>query len=184
MKVEDAIKSRKSVRKFTDKKPDWRTIIECIDAMRFAPTAGKNFSMKIILVSDRNTIQKIADAAEQSFIATAHYIVVVYSDPLRLSNLFGERAKIYQRQQAGAAIENFLLAVQDRRLSTCWVGHFDENSIKSLLKIPEMMDIEAIFPIGFEFGKMNMKEKIPLDRILFFEDARTKKMKPPVKPEA
>lgn len=184
MKLDEAIKSRKSVRKFAGKKPDWRTVIECIDSMRFAPTAGKNFILKIILVSDKKKIQKIAKAAEQDFIATAHYVVAVYSDPARLSNLFGERARIYLKQQAGAAIQNFLLSIESRGLATCWVGHFDENQIKNLLKIPENMEVEAVFPVGYELGKTNMKERIPLDRILFFEDAKTKKMKAPVKPEA
>lgn len=184
MRVDEAIMSRKSVRKFASKKPDWRTVIECIDSMRFAPTAGKNFTLKIILVSDKKKIQKIANAAEQSFIATAHYVVVVYSDPERLSNLFGQRAKIYQRQQAGAAIENFLLSVENRGLATCWVGHFDENQIRLALKIPEKMEVEAVFPVGFELGMTNMKDKIPLDRILFFDAHNVKKMKPPVKPEA
>lgn len=184
MKLEEAIRSRKSVRKFANKKPDWRTVIECIDSMRFAPTAGKNFTLRMILVSDKKKIQKLADASEQSFIATAPYVVVVYSDPSRISNLFGKRGDIYLRQQAGAAIENFLLAIEDRGLATCWVGHFDENQIKNMMKISDAMNVEAIFPVGFELGKTNMKDKIPLDRVLFFEDAKTKKMKPAVKPEA
>lgn len=183
MKVDDAIKSRKSVRNFSDRKPDWRVIIDCIDSMRFAPTAGKNFTMKIILVSDRGKIQKIAKAAEQDFIAKAHYLVVAYSDPTRLSNLFGKRADIYLKQQAGAAIENFLLAIHDRGLATCWVGHFDEDQIKLALKIPNNMEVEAVFPVGYELGKSPKKDKIELDRILFFDAHKTKKMKSPVKPE-
>jgi len=184
MKVDDAIKSRKSVRKFANKKPDWRTIIDCIDSMRFAPTAGKNFTLKIVLVSDQKKIQKIAKAAEQDFIATAHYVVVVFSDPTRLSNLFGERADIYLKQQAGAAIENFLLAIHDKGLATCWVGHFDENQIKNELKIPDKMEVEAVFPVGYELGKAHAKEKIALDKILFFDENKIKKMKSPVKPES
>jgi len=184
MKVDDAIKSRKSVRTFKNNKPDWRDIIDCIDAMRFAPTAGKNFTLKIILVSDKSKIQKIAKAAEQDFVATGHYVVVVCSDPTRISNLYGKRAEIYLRQQAGAAIENFLLAIHDRGLATCWVGHFDEDQIKLALKIPDKIVVEAVFPIGYELGKAHAKEKIELDRILFFDDFKTKKMKAPVKPEA
>ncbi len=184
MKVEDVIKSRKSVRKFKDRKPDWRDIIDCIDLMRFAPTAGKNFTLKIMLVSDRDKIQKIAKAAEQDFIATAHYVVVVYSDPSRLSNLFGKRGEIYLRQQAGAAIENFLLAIENKGLATCWVGHLDESQIKGELEIPGEMEVEAVFPIGYELGKSAGRHKIELDRILFFNAHRVKKMKQPVKPEA
>ena len=84
MDVDSAIKSRKSVRSFKDKKPDWRDIIDCIDKVRFSPSAGKNFTLKIILINDKGKIQKIANAAEQPFIAEAQYVVVIYSDPSRL----------------------------------------------------------------------------------------------------
>ena len=46
MDLDKAIKSRKSVRHFADKKPNWRDIIECIDAARFAPMAGNLFPLK------------------------------------------------------------------------------------------------------------------------------------------
>jgi nitroreductase len=183
MNVENAIKSRRSVRKFRDKKPNWRDVIECIDAVRFAPSAGKNFTLKTILVNDKNKIQKIANAAEQPFIAEAKYVVVIYSDPTRLISLFENRGKVYSRQQAGAAIENFLLSIEDKGLSTCWVGHFDDSMIKRELKIPEKMEIEAVFPVGYESGKTPKRNKINLDGILFFNTHGTKKMTSPKSPE-
>ena len=183
MDVDSAIKSRKSVRSFKDKKPNWRDIIDCIDKVRFSPSAGKNFTLKIILVNDMAKIQKIANAAEQSFIAQAHYVVVFFSDPSRLTTLYEKRGEIYSRQQAGAAIENFLLSIEDKGLATCWVGHFDEDMIKKELKIPDKMEIEAVFPIGYEFGKTPKKNRIKLDNILNFNTNGTKKMKKPESPE-
>ncbi|MDE1848512.1 MAG: nitroreductase family protein [Nanoarchaeota archaeon] len=183
MNFDSVVKSRKSVRRFSNKKPDWRAIIEAIDSARFAPTAGKNFTLKFIMVKDRETIQEIADAAEQSFIAKAHYLVAAYSDISRLTNLFGKRGEIYSRQQAGAAIQNFLLSIQDRGLATCWVGHFNDDKIKKILKIPDKMQMEAVFPVGYELGKSAKKPKIELDRILFFDQHKKKKMKVPYNPE-
>lgn len=179
MELNEAIKSRKSVRNFTDKKPDWRDIIECIDSARYAPAAGNNFTLNFILVSDKKKIQKIASASEQSFIAKASYVVVAYSTPKRLINLFKEKGKIYSRQQAGAAIQNMLLKIEDKGLSTCWVGDFDEEQIKRELKIKKDSEIEALFPIGYASGKNPQKHKIELDRILYFESHGNKKMKTP-----
>jgi len=183
MDFNNVVKSRKSVRNFSDKKPDWREIIECIDAARYAPTAGKNFTLKFILVSDEELILKIAAASEQSFIAKAKYIVVAYSDPTRLVNLFGDRGSVYSRQQSGAAIQNFLLAIEDHGLSTCWVGHCDDVQIKTELKIKDNMELEAILPVGYEEKKYKTKgaktkPRIDLDRILFFDEHGKKQMKP------
>jgi nitroreductase len=183
MGIDRMMRSRQSIRDFKNKKPDWRNIIEAIDSARFAPCAGNNFIIKFLIVKDKEKIQKIADASEQSFIATVNYIVVVYSDPARLINLYGERGKIYSRQQAGAAIENFWLSLIDKGLSTCWVGHFDDEMIKKILKIPDKMELEAIFPIGYDSRKTDKKNKIELDRFLYFDSHGNKKMKIPSSPE-
>ena len=75
MELPDAIKSRKSVRKFSSKKPDWRDIIESINSSQYAPMAGDIFSMKFVIVDDKKIIEEIAKWAEQEFIAEAKYVV-------------------------------------------------------------------------------------------------------------
>ena len=183
MDLTKAIQSRHSVKKFKEKKPDWRKIIECIDSARYAPMAGNNFTLKFILVNDNAKIQKIAEACQQQFISQSKYIVVVCSNSSRTANSFGKKAEIYCRQQAGAGIQNFLLKIQEKGLSTCWVGDFVEEQIKRVLKIPAGVNVEAIFPIGYEFEKQKRKTKIDLDRILYFEVYGNKKMKDPKKLE-
>ena len=91
MNLDKAIESRKSVRKFIQKKPDWRDIIECIDAARHAPMAGNNFTLKFIVVDDKDKIQRLSEASQQSFISQAHYVVVVCSDISRTSNAYEEK---------------------------------------------------------------------------------------------
>jgi nitroreductase len=178
MDLTKAIQSRHSIKKFKEKKPDWRKIIECIDASRYAPMAGNDFNLKFILVNDNAKIQKIAEACQQQFVSHAKSIVVVCSNLSRITNTYGKKAEIYCRQQAGAGIQNFLLKIQEKGLSTCWVGDFVEEQIKRTLKIPAGVNVEAIFPIGYEFEKQKRKTKIDLDRILYFEAYGNKRMKP------
>lgn len=181
MELDKAIKERKSIRKFKDKKPNWREIIECIDVTRYSPMAGNNFTLKLILVDDKEKIQKLAEASQQSFVGQVKYIVVVCSDSSRLINSYGKRGEIYSRQQAGAAIENFLLKIEEKKLATCWIGYFVEEQVKRILKIPENIDVEALFPIGYEFKKEKPRKKIDLDNILYFNEYKNKKMKIPKK---
>ena len=181
MDLDKAIKNRRSVRKFSLDKPDWRDVIECVDFLRYAPMAGKNFSLRAIISKDQNKIQRAAEAAQQDFIAKAHYIVILYSMPSRTKINFGEKSEIYLRQQAGAAIQNFLLKVEEKGLATCWIGDFVEDQIKNAFVIPENMQVEAIFPIGYEFKKSRPTKKVDLDRMLFFEKHDNKKMKLPRK---
>ncbi len=179
MDLDKAIKSRKSAKKFKNKKPDWKDIIECVDSMRYAPMAGGNFSLKFIIVDDKEKIHKIAKAAQQNFISEADYVLVVVSLGSRTTTSYGKRGEIYLRQQAGAAIQNFLLKIQEKGLATCWVGHFVENQIKRELKIPEDVSVEAVFPIGYTSPEIMKKEKkkISMDGVLYFNKYENKKMK-------
>lgn len=184
MELDKAIKERHSVRKFSRKKPDWRDIIECIDSARFTPMAGNNFTLKFIIVSDSNKIQKIADAAQQPFVGQVHYVVVICSDAGRILNAYGKRGEIYARQQAGAAIENFLLKITEKKLATCWTGYFVNEQVKRILEIPENVNVEALFPIGYESGELKgrtKRAKIDLDNVLYFNTYKNKKMKAPRK---
>ncbi len=180
MQLQEAIERRKSVRKYSRKKPDWRDVVECIDSARFAPMAGNLFSLKFILVDEEKSIQEISEACQQPFIANAHFVVVVCSDGGKTKISFGERSDIYLQQQAGAGIQNFLLSLTEKGLDTCWVGHFFEDKIKSILRIPENIQVEALFPIGLptkvKGASHPKKPKTELEYILRFNYYKTKKM--------
>jgi len=169
MDLDEVIEARKSTRKFSNKKPNWRNIIECIDAARYAPMAGGIYTLKFILISDEEKINQIAVASQQDFIAQAQFVVVVCSSIEKTKNAYGKRGDVWCRQQAGAAIQNFLLKIEEFKLATCWIGHFSEKDVKDILDISDDIQIEAIFPVGYGLEKPRTKKaKINLDRILYF----------------
>jgi len=142
--------------------------------------AGNIFSLKFILVDDGKKIEEISEACQQHFVTDAKILVVVCSDGAKTENSFKERSAIYLRQQAGAGIQNFLLSLTEKNLDTCWVGHFFEDRIKSILRIPEGVQVEGIFPIGVKSkvkgAQRNEKEKTELENVLRFNDYKTKRM--------
>lgn len=179
--LDKIIHNRRSIKKFKSTKPDWREIIECIDAMRYAPMAGNNFSLKFILVDDEKKIAELTKASQQEFIKEAQYVLVVCTTPGRTEISYGERGKNYLKQQAGAAIQNFLLKITEYKLATCWVGHFVDEQVKDILSIPKDMNVEALFPIGYPMKKPESKRIIDLDNVLYFNKYGNKKMNNPPK---
>ncbi|MEK6918245.1 MAG: nitroreductase family protein [Nanoarchaeota archaeon] len=178
MDLDHVIHARRSIREFSTEKPDWRLVIEAIDAARFAPTSGNNFTTKFLMVSDPEKISVLAEATQQHFVGKAKCIVVVCSSPARTINAYGEAGKAYVRQQAGATIQNFLLKLTELGLGTCWIGYFAEEIIKETLKIPKEIQVEALFPVGFISEKnKGIKSSIDLDNILYFEEYGNKRMK-------
>ena len=184
MDLDKAIKQRRSVRKFNSKTPDWRDILECIDVARFAPMAGGLHTLKFILIDEKEKIEKLAEAAQQPFISQAQYVVVVCTDSAKTANAYPEFSDKFCRQQAGAAIENFLLKIEDKGLATCWIGYFVEYLVKEAIKIPEDVQVEAFFPIGYAFEKPRPKRKPELDTSLYFNKYHQKKMDGPYRVRA
>lgn len=151
MKLQNVIQKRRSCRNFKEKKVDWREILDCLDTTRFAPMAGGYYSLNFLITDDKESIKKVAEICRQDFIKKAPYLVIFVSNPGITEQVFPERGKMYLRQQAGAAIQNFLLSITEKKLSTCWIGHFDEEKLKKLFGIKGQ--IEALFPIGYEKEK-------------------------------
>lgn len=174
--IDKIIKERRSIKKYKTKKPDWRVVLDCIDSMRYAPMAGNNFSLKMILIDEPEIIKLLSEHSEQPFIKDSKYVVVVCSNEDRTKIAFEDRAEKYLRQQAGAAIQNFLLSLTNAGLSTCWVGHFYDDKIKRLLKIPEKIEIEALFPIGYANEKPKTRERVNFDSVMYFNTYGNKKM--------
>ncbi len=149
MDFDSVIKKRKSVRSFRPRKPNYKDIIEAIDAAIQAPFANSRCHLHYILIENPKTIEQISKLAEQLWITESNFLAVVCSDDTDLENAYGERGRIYSRQQAGASIQNFLLKLTDLGLSTCWVGSYSDRAIRKLLSVPSNVQIEAIIPIGY-----------------------------------
>ena len=119
----------------------------------------------------------MADAAQQPFIATAHYVVVVVCDGDSTKKRFVDRGKMYCHQQSGAAIQNFLLSLEEFGLATTWIGHFFDSHVKKILDIPKNVDVEAFFPIGYEKKTTRTRRsKTDLNVVMRFENYKNKKM--------
>ncbi len=186
MQLDKAIKERHSVRRFTSRKPNWRDIIEALESARLTPLAGNIPTIKFVVVTDKEEIEQLAEACQQDFVGTVDYVIVVCSDKQQIVRSYDERGIRYARQQAGAAIEHLLLKLVDLGLSTCWVGEFVDEQVKRILHIQEKdnIDIEALFPIGYELGKGKPRVKPSLDQILFFNTWKNKYMSKLKQPEA
>lgn len=179
MDLKKAVEKRADAKVFDFKKVDWRKVVRAIDFARFAPAAGNYFSTRFILVTDEDVIAKLAEASQQPFVGRAKTCVVVVSDNKGLVRAYADRGEQYSRQHAGAAIENFLLGLENEKLITSWVWYFVDDQVRQILDIPESVVVEGIFPIGAK-AKVTRVEKrtARLDNILFFGKYGEKKMVP------
>jgi len=159
MDFDTVIKKRKSVRSFKPRSASWKSVLEAIDSAIQGPFAGNHNNLKFLVVENPETIAELAKHAKQPWIKESGICVVVCSDDTHLENMYGERGRLYSKQQAGAAIQIFLLKLVDLGLSGCWVGAYSDEFIRNAINVPGHIQIEAIIPIGY--GKA---EKAPKTR--------------------
>ncbi|MFH1290075.1 MAG: nitroreductase family protein [Nanoarchaeota archaeon] len=170
MEFDRVVKKRKSVRSFKKKRPSWKDILHVIDLANQGPFAGNHNHLRFLIVEDSEKIDKVADLCEQGWIKEAKMIVLVCSDDAHLESMFGERGRVYSRQQAGAAIQTFLLGLANLGVDSCWVGAYSDELVREKLKIPHHIQIEAVIPVGFQQGREKKPDKKDLEKSLYWEE--------------
>ncbi len=151
MDLFEAIYRRQSIRSFEDKDVSDEVIKRLIAAACQAPSAGNLQTWRFYVVRERESKEELARAAlNQRFVSQAPVVVVVCADLALAAAGYGERGvELYAIQDTAAAVENLLLAAYGEGLGTCWVGSFDEEEVREILRIPSSWRPVAIIPIGY-----------------------------------
>lgn len=169
MEFDEVVRHRRSVRGFKGKRAHWKDVLHAIDSTLQGPYAGNHNNLKFLIIEDTEMIRNVSAFCEQSWVDSASIIVLVCSDDKNLENIYGERGRIFSRQQAGAAIGSFLMKLTDLGLGSCWVGAYSDDLLKSKLDIPSEVQIEAVIPIGYPVGGMKKKRKKALENVMYWE---------------
>ncbi len=180
MDLQEAIKKRKSTKRFSGKKVNLKKIIRALESVRFSPCAGNLFNMKFIIVENEGTIEKIATATQQSFVKNSGAIIAVVSDREKVKKMYDYNDKGFGAQQAGAAIQTILLNLTEQKIASCWVGFFDDSLIKEALGVGNQT-VEAVIALGEPTknkAEKQEKTKPDFENIVFFEKYGKKSSEP------
>jgi nitroreductase len=171
MDVLDAIRTRRSVRKYQDRQVPWDEIVKVLQAAKYAPFAGNILNSKFIVVKNEEKRNAIAEAcSEQHWMAIAPIHIVVVGEPEKAERYYGARgARLYTIQGGAAAVQNMLLAAHSLGLGACWVGAFDEEEIRAICVLPEHVIVQAVVTIGYPDEKPELPPKYRIEHIMFFE---------------
>ncbi|MEM2850906.1 MAG: nitroreductase family protein [Candidatus Bathyarchaeia archaeon] len=167
----EAIKTRRSVRAFTNENVSEELLNKILDAARWAPSAGNLQPWEFVVVRDPKVKQGLAVAAlHQMFIAEAPVVIVVCANENRSAWGYGKRGvALYCIQDTAAATQNILLTAHSLGLGACWVGAFDEEAAKRVLAIPAGVRPVAIIPLGYPAEKPSPPRRRGFDEILHYE---------------
>ncbi len=170
MDIDRCIKTRRSVRRYLKKDIKFDKLTDILDAIRYAPSSGNLQNWRIIVVKDEETKKKIAEAsADQLWMADAPVILVICNDKSEIARMYPKHADTFSIQNIAAGIQNMLLKANSLGIDSCWIGSYNDKRIKTLLRIPENISIDAILTLGYAADKEEMPKRIDLENITFFE---------------
>ncbi len=171
MNVYEAIRTRRSVRRYSPRPIPDSSLPRLRDALRLAPSACNFQPWQFIFVTDQELRTELGQAAHrQTFISQAPLIVVACGFPDRAYQGMGGHGNSVDVDVA-IALDHLTLAAVNEGLGTCWIGAFDERAVKRLLHIPREAKVVALTPVGFPESSnlirpVTQDERKPEDEVL------------------
>jgi nitroreductase len=170
MDVFEAITTRRSIRKYLQVPVEWDKITELIRYAKSAPSAGNLQNWQFLIVINKNNRRALAQAAgEQYWMEQAPCHIVVCSTP-KSKPYYGIRGeRLYDIQNCAAAVQNIMLAATAMNLGTCWIGAFDEDSVKDITGVPGNARVQAIITVGYPDEQPPRPAQYPLHHVAYVE---------------
>jgi len=161
MQFKGVFLGRRSIRRYKDREVPLSLVGEIIDLAGYAPSSGNLQNWKIVVVTDKEKRQQIADACvEQSWMIEAPVFIVIGNDYGEVEQHYGKLGKMYSIQNCANYALAITLVAYDHGLGSCWIGSFDNEAVQRILQIPEDIDPEIIITLGYsdEVKQPSMRE--------------------------
>ena len=175
MEFKTLVKERRSCRAFESSPVSEEQLTAIIEAGQWAPNPLNLQPWEFITIRDQALKARIKRAAEEArqmvmdkggpkwaakysagFLEEASVLVVVLYDPSKggLGSFFGQTEGAISA--TSACVQNMLLAAADEGLGTLWFTWFEPETLKSILNIPDNLEIAGVIPIGEPKGSVEV----------------------------
>jgi len=167
MEVLDVIRDRRSVRAFKRRPVEEEKLNRVLEAARLAPSARNMQEWKFVVVRDKATRERLAEAANgQHFVGRAPVVIAACGTIVDHVMSCGQLS--YPVDVAIAVTHMTLQAVAEG-LGTCWVCAFDEGKVKSILNVPKAIRVVALLALGYPDESPRPRPRKDMSEIVAYE---------------
>ncbi len=164
MELMEAIRTRRSIRKFEDRDIPKEMIREILDAAMMAPSAGNSQPWQFVVVNDRETLDATKDIHPHLKMVTQAKVGILLCADLSLEKFPG-----YWTQDCSAAMQNMLLAIHGLGLGAVWTGVYPmEDRVKAfttMFNLPEKVIPLGFVPIGWPAQTIKSESRYKEERV-------------------
>ena len=178
MDIMEAIKRRRSVRKYTIEPVSDSDIETVLDAARWAPSWANTQCVRWIVVKDPDTKARLADTLtptnpSMDAMRTVPVVLVACAKTGRAGFKRGEavtdKGDYWYMFDVASAAQSLMLAAVELGLGTVHVGLFDAKKTEEILKIPEGVRVVELIPLGHPAEQPQSPGRKELGEIVFHE---------------
>jgi nitroreductase len=184
MEVLEAIKSRRSIRRYKSNPVDDKTLELVLEAARWAPSWANSQCWRFVVVRDSKVKDKLADtligvsdrpnrAAEA--VGNAPLVIVACAE-LGKSGYSVQEPKEPVTDKGdwfmfdvALAMQNLTLAAHSLGLGTVHIGAFDAKQVASILVVPEGFSVVSMTPLGYPDEEPKVRPRKELSEIVFYD---------------
>ena len=152
MEVFDAVRTMLAVRTYTDKRVPAEVVRRIVEAGRLTGSSMNRQPWHFIVVENPDTLRQLGELAKTGpYTAQAPLAIVV-----------AIAKTTFSVSDASRAIQSMLLTAWSDGVGSNWVGFRGMDEVKSLLSVPDELELLAIIPFGYparSIGKGKKKRK-------------------------
>jgi nitroreductase len=141
----EAIKNRRSIRKYQDKSVEKEKLQRVLEAARLAPSAMNRQPYQVFVVASKDVLSKVELACNQRW--EAPIMIAMVSSPKEA--WVRDDGEEFWKADTAIAMNQVSLAAFAEGLGTCWIAAFKENEVKEILSVDSDSRIPFLSPLGY-----------------------------------
>lgn len=174
MELMTCIETRRSVRAFNDKLVSDETIVQLVEAAKYAPSWKNTQVTRYYAIKDEAKKVALAKAmpdfnqpaTESAPVVIVSTVVKARSGYNRAGEFETSKGKGWQMYDCGASNMIFCLKANELGLGTVIMGYYDEEVVAELIDLPETEEIVSIMALGYYDEEPEMPKRKGADLIL------------------
>lgn len=157
--------ARHSIRAFQPVPVEDAKLDAILAAANAAPSALNLQSYEIYIARTPEATAAVAAATwNQAFVAQAPVVLVFCSHAARCLDKMGpDGARLFSLQDATIACTFAMLAATAQGLANVWIGAFDPEAVRCVIKAPEGVTPIALLPVGYAAQDPELTTRRALD---------------------
>jgi len=186
MEVMEAIKTRRSIRKYKTTPVDDKTVEQVLEAARWAPSWKNNQCWQFIVVRDDKVKAGLADTLIKvkrddtlvdnpavEAIMSAPVVIVVCAElgksGYNLGEIATDKGDWWYMFDVALAVQNLMLVAHSQGLATVPLGLFDAKRAARILEVPDGLCVVEMTPLGYPDQEPKARPRKELSEIVSYE---------------